>query len=201
MAGIGRFSLGAAGLLALTACGGGSSDKHQTVSIKADVTDDATTTTTTTSGTGATARATTADGTATAQASTGAGRFKIDARGFKLDVNVPHSLIGAGDFEMDGAKLYPGSKVHTMEVKADNHENARVHIGFSSPADPATVRGWMVKHFADKGHPLSGDGMAMRGTTEEGKPFTLTLAPGAAGQTQGDMMIAASKDGGDWSTK
>ncbi len=201
MALMGKYALAAAaGLLALGACDGGG-DGKQTVTIKADVTDDATTTTTTTSDGTARAAATTVNGTTEVKSDTDTGRFKIDAPGFKLDVNVPRSLTGSGNFEMDGAKLYPGSKVRTMEVKADNHENARVHIGFVSPADPATVRGWMIKHFADRGHPLSGNGMALAGTTEEGKPFTLALSPAAAGQTQGEIVIADSKGGSVWSTK
>ena len=75
---------------------------------------------------------------------------------------------------------------------------ARVRLGFVSPAEPAIVRAYMVDGFAKKGHPLTGTGMTLAGTTEEGKPFRLALAPEGKGQTRGVFDITGDK-GGNWS--
>ena len=45
-----------------------------------------------------------------------------------------------GDFDIDGVKLYPGSKVGSVDVNAGEtggKDKARVEMGFTSPAAPA----------------------------------------------------------------
>lgn len=179
----------AALVMTLGACGS-NTDKATSVSIS---TDDGTSARATSSGT--------ADGSKfDVHSDTGSGRVKIDAPGFKLDVDVPKGIVDAGDFQIDGVKLYPGSKVHGMDVNAGDHESdTRVRIGFASPADPATVRGWMVRQFAAKGHALSGDGMTLTGRSEDGKPFTVTLTQGDAGRTNGEIVVAGDGKGAVWS--
>ena len=176
-------------VLTLSACGGG--DEHRrTVTVQSNDRDGTTTTTT----------ATTANGDARATVSTDDdnGKVKIDAPGFKLDVDVPKSLTDATDFDLDGVKLYPGSRMRGVEVKAGNGE-PRVHLSFDAPADPVTVRGYMIGRFADKGRPVRADGMTLSGTTKEGKPFTIALSAGAGGRTRGVVTFVGSEKGGVWS--
>lgn len=176
-------------LVALGGCDGGDG-KGASVSIKTDDDKGSTTTSTSTSTTSGDPKATVA---VTTDDTTG--NVKIDAKGFKLDVDVPKSLIDSADFDIDGVKLYPGSKVRSMQVKTGEGD-PRVHIAFISPADPQTVRGYLVGRFADKGRKISGTGMTIEGTTEEGKPFTIALAPAAGGQTSGDIAVTGK---GSWS--
>ena len=178
-----RIGLGlAAAALALAGC----DDDHKAQRVTVTTSDDGKTTTTTTSG-----------GT-----EIGGGKVKVNVPGFKLDVDVPKSLVSGADFQMGGGKLFPGSKVDSVDVnKPDGGKGEpRVRLGFVSPAEPAIVRAYMVDGFAKKGHPLSGQGMTLTGTTEEGKPFTLALAPEGSGQTRGTFDITGDK-GGDWSGK
>jgi hypothetical protein len=192
---VGKNLIGATALLLLVACGHRDGKGKAAVSITTDDKGATTSTTTTTSSSGGSERV-------NVTSDAGNGRVKIEAPGFKLDVDVPRSIMNAGDFEIDGAKLYPGSRMRGMDVRAGERENdAHVKFGFVAPADPATVRGWMVKEFAAKGHPLVGEGMTMTGTTEDGKPFTVALNPGDSGQTRGEIMIEDEHKGADWSSR
>ncbi len=179
--------IGAALLLTLGACGSGKhGDEDVTVRVKSDTRTNGRTTTTTTTRThdGDAAVGVTSDETP--------GNIRIDTPGFKLDVDVPASLADSAKFDIDGVGLYPGSKVRAMKV-ATHADESSVHIAFVSPADPMTVRGWIMAQFARKGHAVTGEGMRISGKEEDGKPFTITLAQAPKGQTAGDIAMQSVK--------
>ena len=82
-----------------------------------------------------------------------AGRYFVD-----LDVE--------GDFDIDGVKLYPGSKVTSVNVDASDRngaDKATVQLGFTSPATPAKAADWMAGEFAKKGTKVARTGDVLAG--------------------------------------
>ena len=119
-------------------------------------------------------------GPATAAAATG--KVAITAPGFDLKVDVPSLALGGDDFELDGVKLYPGSKVTGVAVAAERGEgdkHAKIDVGFTSPADAATVRAWFIDKLGDR----LDDTAAMTGETRDGNDFRIELTPAARGST------------------
>ena len=149
----------------------------------------------------ATTTTTTTNGATTTLASSDEGRVKIDAPGFKLDVAVPKSMVDSTDFKMDGVKMYPGTRMHGIQVQATggDHDDAHVNIAFESPAAPDVVRGYMMGRFAERGRPVTANGMTLSGRTKEGKPFTIALSP-QGDHTHGEISIIGS-GGGNWSSE
>jgi len=128
-----------------------------------------------------------------ASADSATGNVKIALPGAKLDIDVPGEVLAGGTVDLDGLKLYPGSKVDTMNVVAherDGEDAAKVDIGFTTPADPATVRAWMLSQSAHLRHPLRAAGDGLAGATREGKAITVALSPADGGRTKGAIRIA-----------
>jgi len=121
-----------------------------------------------------------------------AGEVKIDVPGFQAKVKLPGIKIDADDFDMNGVKLYPGSTISGMNVMADNDKgggDGTVTVAFDSPAAPDAVAAWFQKELTGVGYTLTRAGNALTGTTEEKKPFSLTLDPAAAGHSGGKIVI------------
>lgn len=104
------------------------------------------------------------------------GRVSIDAPGFKMDVKLPKVQLDAGDFALNGVSLPTGSKITSMKIdgNGDVDEKGAVRVAFTSPVGTAGVRDWFQGKLAAKGFKLTAQGDALTGTTDEGKPFTLT---------------------------
>ncbi len=120
------------------------------------------------------------------------GRIAMDVGGFKANVKLPKMMLDESDFDIDGVDLYPGSKVATVDVNADERggsDRAMIKVGFTSPADPATVRKWFMKAFADKSRTVAATAQGLSGKTEDGDDFTMAFAPAGAGQTSGTVTI------------
>ena len=69
----------------------------------------------------------------------GNGRIKIGGDGAAIDIDVPDfvDLDIESDFDIDGVKLYPGSKIASIDVNASDKggaDKATVRLGFTSPA-------------------------------------------------------------------
>lgn len=119
------------------------------------------------------------------------GGVKIALPGARFEIDLPASMFKAGELDIDGNKLYPGSVVDTFDVrgKAGPEEDA-VRIAFTSPAAPDVVKGWLVGQAQKNGRPLRQSAEALVGTTREGKLFTIRLAPGtSASETKGVILI------------
>jgi hypothetical protein len=125
------------------------------------------------------------------------GEVAIDVPGFKANIAMPKVNLDAGDFEMNGAKLYPGSKILSMKVdnvmraagtKGDG--SATVRISFDAPATPDIVKAWFLEKLVNTAkYTLTATPTGMTGTNEDGDPFTLTLRPGETGHSIGTMII------------
>ena len=120
------------------------------------------------------------------------GALKVALPGAKIDLDVGGALLADSDFDLDGTKLYPGSVVDRLDVKARETgatDAATVRVAFTAPAAPEVVRAWFLSETAKKERPLRAAGNGLAGSTEEGKAITIELAPAAGGRTSGRVVI------------
>ncbi len=118
------------------------------------------------------------------------GEVKLAVPGFSGKITLPKVQLDAGDFDLDGVKLYPGSTIDSMNVAGGDKRN-QVVIAFTSPAAPATVRGWFEPRLAKAGYTLSATGTGLAGRTADDKPFALDLAPGSGAQAKGRITLGS----------
>jgi hypothetical protein len=129
------------------------------------------------------------------------GTVAINAPGFKAEMAMPKVALGADDFEMNGVKLYPGSKVIALKVDAvmrvagaKDSGGGTVRVIFTSPATPEVVKAWFLERLTkDAKYRLTADANGMSGTTEDGEPFALTLRPVGDGQSNGTIVMTGGK--------
>lgn len=153
-----RLMLVSLAALSLAACSGGDGD-----------------------GTSITFNGETENGTATTISTDGkSGSMKIDVPGFKADIAMPKLKLDAGDFEMNGVNLYPGSTITSMNITDGGNEgegSGGVTVRFAAPAAADVVRTWFGDQLQRAGFKLTAAGNALSGTTDEGKPFRMELNP------------------------
>jgi hypothetical protein len=121
------------------------------------------------------------------------GNVAVKIPGFDANVRLPKTLLNDSNFDIDGVKLYPGSKVETVNVKADETSGkgrADVRIGFSSPAEPAKVGAWLKEEFGKQSIKVGGDADTLTGTSKNGDAFTIELAAADGGKTAGTVSIS-----------
>ena len=113
------------------------------------------------------------------------GNIKIGGDGAAIDINIPDfvDLDIESDFDIDGVKLYPGSKVTTVNVDANDKngaDKAVVKLGFTSPAAPTKAADWMAGEFAKKGVKVTRTGDTLAGKDKDGADFRINFAPDGA---------------------
>ena len=102
-------------------------------------------------------------------------------------VKLPQSMMRNGDFDLDGVKLMPGSRLTGFSVFAGDKAN-NVTMTFNAPASPDQVRSYFVEEFKQQGVEATRAGDSVTGTSKDGTPFTIQVAPAANG-SQGKIMI------------
>jgi hypothetical protein len=121
------------------------------------------------------------------------GQMALNAPGISGSIKLPAIKLDADDFDMNGVHLYPGSKISGMNI--DGHDrpgrddDGQVKVSFESPASPGTVRDWFARKFSDAGFKVTPSASGLTGTTEEGKPFRLDLAPKGTDHADGTILI------------
>jgi hypothetical protein len=165
--------------LSLTACGASADDGKIGTDISIDATSDE-------------------GGVVKASSDGKTGEVAINAPGFKANIAMPKVNLDADNFEMNGAKLYPGSKILSMKVdnvmraagtKGDG--GATVRISFDSPATPDVVKAWFLEKLVNTAkYSLTATPEGMTGTNEDGDPFTLNLRAGETGHSIGMMIVS-----------
>lgn len=121
------------------------------------------------------------------------GKVSLKVPGFDAKVNLPKIMLDGADFDLDGVKLYPDSKVRTINIDADDSQHkdsAKVNVAFDSPADVAKVKAWFKTGLADKKATFTETASGFTGKTADGDEFVIGLtANGAA--TQGTISVTA----------
>jgi hypothetical protein len=126
---------------------------------------------------------------ATASMDGDTGRVKVDVPGFAADIKLPKIQLDAGNFDMNGVKLYPGSTITNMSIDSAKGADA-VAISFSAPADPAKVKTWFAGKMKAARFTVADATGGLSGKTEDGDGFSLTLTPDANGHSNGTIRIA-----------
>ncbi|MBK6412535.1 hypothetical protein [Sphingopyxis sp.] len=124
------------------------------------------------------------------------GNIKIGGDGAAIDIDIPDfvDLDIESDFDIDGVKLYPGSKVTTVNVDANDKngaDKATVKLGFTSPAAPTKAADWMAGEFAKKGVKITRSGDTLAGKDKDGADFRINFAPDGA-NAKGEVVIVKS---------
>ncbi|MDR6833541.1 MULTISPECIES: hypothetical protein [unclassified Sphingopyxis] len=137
-----------------------------------------------------------ADGQVQISADKDGGEIRIDSDGVKIDLDIPDlgDMNINSDFDIDGVKLYPGSKIDKMDINASDKngaDTATVKFGFSSPAAPKVAADWMGAEFAKRNIQVQRTGTTLRGTDKDGDDFTISFAPDGA-NAKGEVVITKS---------
>jgi hypothetical protein len=118
------------------------------------------------------------------------GKVGVKLPGFEAKLNLPKAMLDKSNFELDGVKLYPGSKVTGVSVDAGlGSKDDAVRIAFSAPAKPGVVREWFIESFAAKAVNVTANATGLAGTDKDGSPFTMTLADSAGDMTAGTIVM------------
>ena len=102
-------------------------------------------------------------------------------------VKLPGGFMHNGDFDIDGVKLMPGSKVTGFNLESHN-DVTNVDMSFSAPAPPDQVRSYFVEQFKAKGIEAALLGDTVTGKSKDGNPFTIKISPGSGG-SQGKIVV------------
>ncbi len=106
-------------------------------------------------------------------------------------VKIPTGMMEKSNFDIDGVKLMPGSKVNGFSLDA-HHEGATVNMSFTAPAPPDQVRAYFGDQFRQKGVVAALSGDSVSGKSKDGSPFTIQVTRAPSG-SQGKIIIQ-SKD-------
>lgn len=134
------------------------------------------------------------NGSSTTVSTDGNGQAAIKVPGFEGSIRLPQIHVNAGNFDLNGVKLYPNSQIRELNVDARSgggEDKGSVHLAFESPAPLATVQGWFRDKMTARGFRLETDGTGLKGTTNEGEPFRLALAAEGDRKTRGKLEVGS----------
>lgn len=127
--------------------------------------------------------------------SDGEGRTTIKAPGVDISAKLPRIELDAADFDINGLKLYPGSRIRDFKVNAADRDasggNDHVALSFDAPAPLATIQAWYRDAMTKQGFTVSPHGTGLAGTTDEGQPVTLELQADGAGKSKGTLTLGS----------
>jgi hypothetical protein len=117
----------------------------------------------------------------------------IDLPGLKGAFKLPKLKIASDDFDIDGVKLYPGSRVTGFEVAGqDGGSEGSVTLRFQADADPGRVQRYFLDSFQEKAVTARGDGTGIAGSDRDGRPFAIDLKPDRGG-TRGVLTVGDTR--------
>ncbi len=129
------------------------------------------------------------------------GSVGIKIPGFSADVRVPGMNLDKGNFDVDGIKLYPGSKIGQMAVNGDAKSDGdsagkgNVALDFDAPAAPATVRAYYVDALKAHGYEIASEStiskvIATKGDNDSHFEVSLTLV--GTNATHGALAVSSN---------
>lgn len=127
-------------------------------------------------------------------AADGDGKVSLDVPGFSASVSMPKLEMPAESLDMDGVKLYPGSKISGMNIR-DGGDKAKDHVDihFTAPAAPEKVRDYFLNAFNGKGAALAATPSGLSGKTKNGDDLSIDLKAVGKG-AEGKIVILSNKE-------
>lgn len=135
------------------------------------------------------------DGGITIKSDDDKGRVNLKLPGIDLDVKVPNIDIDAGDVDIGGVAMYPGTKLKSFNIDAGKRaggEKALVRVAMTFPAAAASVADYYEGAMKQKAVTYTRNGDNFSGKTDDGDRFTLAIA-GTGETSTGDMTIRETK--------
>lgn len=135
-----------------------------------------------------------ADGNVAVSAADGADGLGVSVPGFAAKVKIPGLELGGENMEIDGMKLYPGTKLSRIDVTdRKGPANGVVDMRFTSPASPDKVAAYYAAAAREQDYTAIKVGNATGTATlsarnPEGDALTITAAP-APGGSEGRILI------------
>lgn len=123
------------------------------------------------------------------------GRVNLKLPGIDLDVKMPNIDIDAGDIDIGGVDMYPGTKLKSFNIDAGKNvsgEKALVRVGMTFPAAATTVADYYEAEMKKRNLTYARNGDSISGKTGDGDRFTLAIAPAGSTST-GDLTIRETK--------
>lgn len=125
------------------------------------------------------------------------GKISLKAPGVDLSINIPEGVAGHMTADADDSILYPGSRIAGLAIAATGEPKAGgdgADIGFTSADAPDKLLAWYrdparAKEFTLVSEGREGDAVVLNGRTTGSDTFTLRLAPGAGGGTEGKLAV------------
>ncbi|WP_210356663.1 hypothetical protein [Sphingomonas beigongshangi] len=111
------------------------------------------------------------------------GEVKIALPGFSGQFKMPKLDMDAGNFQLNGVHLYPGSKIEAVDMN-----DGGMRIRFSSPAPAAAVRDYFRERLAKAGYALKAEPEGLSGRTNDNTSFRLNLEGGTE-RTRGTILL------------
>ena len=139
------------------------------------------------------------DGNVAITAKDGDDGVSVSLPSFDAKVKVPGIELGGDNMDIDGMKLYPGSKLSGINVTDQKGEgNSRVEMRFTSPATPDKVAAYYANAARDEDfsniNVANADGRAtLTAKKSDGDDLTITMEPAAGGTTRGQILIRGQK--------
>ncbi len=137
------------------------------------------------------------DGNVQVKAADGAQGVSVSVPGFSAKVNIPGlDLNSDSHTDIDGMKLYPGTKIIAVNVNA--HDDAgTVDMRFTSPGAPGAIADYYAsaaraEDFTDVAVKKDGDKALFTAKKPDGDLVSIALAPDTAGSA-GQIKITDSK--------
>jgi len=119
------------------------------------------------------------------------GHVTIDTPVFQGSFKLPKIKLDSENFDINGVKLPPGSTISAMNIDGnpDDDRKGGLRVTFQSPMAASAVRDWFAPKLEAAGYQLVRSGNALKGTTDENKPFALTLEDAGNGKSTGEIRV------------
>lgn len=137
------------------------------------------------------------EGNVAVSARAGAQGVSVSVPGFQAKVNIPGLELGSDHMDIDGMKLYPGTKVTSVNVNGKEGTGGGVVMAFTSPGAPAQI----AQYYADAARQhdftdisVNNDNAksTLTATKPDGDRLTIALAPAGEGSS-GRITVIDSK--------
>jgi hypothetical protein len=138
------------------------------------------------------------DGNVSIKAADGAQGMSISVPGFEAKMTIPGLKMGGENMDIDGMKLYPGTKLAAINVNGHDGAGGGVDLHYTSAAAPVAL----AQYYADAARAQAFTGVnvatangasTVTAIKPDGDKLTISMNPDPKGGTSGQILVVDSK--------